>query len=277
LRAELIQHIYVDIDEPVRERSKQVDPILALPKHIPNYTVAQLEQMGELPFTDANGQQQLCGVFSAGMLGSSASALTSSDISLINACTGAQISTSRIGVQLSTNYSPSVPISSQQLATALATLQATNTNKNITPSQLRDMAMGQAQYTDAQNFVNALAAVRQSVGPNQPITPSMILAMVKQANANNTPIPQEYVANAIGYLNGIRTTNSNAGGTNTPPVAQSAPQSASGSSGVSLTALLEQQIAKVFQNAASQGSSSSQPQSDPNAAPPSKNKSQQNQ
>jgi hypothetical protein len=169
-------------------------------------SVQGLRNLGEIQYTDANGQQQWCGVSTTGILGQSANALTSSDKALIYACTGAQFGTSPEGVEMTLNYSPDVALSSQQISASLATFQTTNSSPNFTPSGLRAAAMGSAEYTGCQNFVNALASLRQSLAPNQPITPSMLIAMAKQASTNGAPIPQEYIANAIGYLNGLSLT-----------------------------------------------------------------------
>ena len=83
------------------------------------------------------------------------------------------------------------------------TIDSKEHNQAAVPTVTNALALAQAEFGYAQNFTNAVISVRQSIGQNESITPSMIIAAAKQSNANNVTIPQDYVANAIGYLNGI--------------------------------------------------------------------------
>jgi hypothetical protein len=178
---------------------------LLLALHAPDYTVAQLEAMGETPTVDSNGRAGMSYSETSGTIGISAGALTSSDLALIGNATGAlQIGTGPDGVYISIGSS-GAPTSAQSLNAALAQMRAGNENPKITPSEMLSMANSQAQFDSATSFANVIASIRQSIGPNQAITPSMIISAVKQANASSETIPQYYLTNAIGYLNGIRT------------------------------------------------------------------------
>jgi hypothetical protein len=140
------------------------------------------------------------------VLSPSADALTSSDQALIGAATGAQFQVTSQGLQMTQYYQTGVPISSQDFNASLAQVQQflDKNGETSTPSAVvTTLASANAEFGYVQNFTNAMLSVRQSLGPNQSITPSMIIAAVKQSNANNLTIPQDYVAKAIGYLNGI--------------------------------------------------------------------------
>ena len=169
----------------------------ALGSHIPAYTVQQLEQMGGTPV--GNGMEYSV---TFGALGSSAAGLTGSDLNLLSNATGAQLSTGPQGIQMTVRYN-GAPISAQDLSNALAAVEESNTNKNLTLADMQEMAKSQAQFTQIQTFANDLAALRQSIGPNQSISPLTIINLAKQASASGSPIPESFVANAIGYLNGL--------------------------------------------------------------------------
>jgi hypothetical protein len=142
--------------------------VLTLAQHSPNYTVAQEEALGGVPsVVDGQPGMSYTSTCSSGLLGPASRALNASDLTLINAATDSLI---------------------QQTSNGLSIMVSGN-----------DSALA-----GAQNFANAIAALRESIGENQTITPLMIISAVKQSNANNASIPQSYVANAIGYLNGIR-------------------------------------------------------------------------
>jgi hypothetical protein len=140
------------------------------------------------------------------ILGPSANALTSSDQALISAATGAQFNATSQGLQMIQYYQAGVPINGQDFSAALAKVQQDmikNGQASVPTEVTNALASAGAEFGYVQNFTNAMISVRQSIGPDQSITPSMIIAAVKQSNANNETIPQDYVASAIGYLNGI--------------------------------------------------------------------------
>jgi hypothetical protein len=169
----------------------------------PNYTLAQLEQMGGIPTVGPDGHAAMSYTVTMTTLGPSTAGLTTSDLALASAATGAQFFQTTDGLEMVTQYKPGIPISSQQFNSALSEIETENTNRSLTPSAFTGMALSQAENNDAQAFVSALASLRQSMGADGSITPSMLLALGKQANASDNPIPQEYIANAIGFLNGL--------------------------------------------------------------------------
>jgi hypothetical protein len=140
------------------------------------------------------------------MLGPAASALTSSDQALITAATGAKFNVTPQGLQMVQYYQAGVPISGQDFSAALAQVKQDmieNGQNSVPSSVLNELALGKAEFGYVQNLTNAVLSMRQSIGPNQAITPSMIISAAKQSNASGETIPEDYLANAIGYLNGI--------------------------------------------------------------------------
>jgi hypothetical protein len=103
-------------------------------------------------------------------------------------------------------YQSGVPISAQDYSASLAQVQqdlAEYGQTNVPPAATKGLALGNAEFEYAQNFTNAIISIRQAIDPDQSITPAMIVAAAKQSSANNITVPRGYLANAIGYLNGI--------------------------------------------------------------------------
>jgi hypothetical protein len=139
------------------------------------------------------------------ILGPSASVLSSSDQALITAATGAQFQMTPQGLQMTQAYQSGVPISAQDYSVSLAQVQQylAKHGETAVPAVTSGLALAGAEFGYVQNFTDAIISIRQEIGQNQSITPSMIVAAAKQSNAINITIPQDYVANATGYLNGL--------------------------------------------------------------------------
>ncbi len=135
----------------------------------------------------------------------SANALTPSDIALISAATGAQFQSTPQGLQMVQWYSPGVPINGDDYVNALSVVKEDLKKHGdfASPTAASSLALGEAEFRYAQNFAHAIVSTRKAIGPDKPITPTMVIDAAKQANTNGTTVPEAYVANAIGYLNGI--------------------------------------------------------------------------
>lgn len=135
----------------------------------------------------------------------SADALTPSDLALISAATGAQFQSTPQGLQMVQWSSPGVPIDGNDYANALVVVKEDLKKHGdfASPTAASALALGEAEFGYARNFANAIISMRDVIGREKSITPPMVIDAAKQANANGTTVPQAYVANAIGYLNGI--------------------------------------------------------------------------
>ncbi len=135
----------------------------------------------------------------------SANALTPSDLALISAATGAQFQSTPQGIQMVQWYTPGVPIEGSDYANALKQVKGDLKKHGdfASPTAASALALGEAEFGYAQNFAKAIISMRDAVGPDESITPSMVIDAAKQANAGGATVPEAYVANAIGYLNGI--------------------------------------------------------------------------
>jgi hypothetical protein len=134
-----------------------------------------------------------------------ANVLTPSDLALISAATGAQFQSTPQGLQMVQWYSPGVPINGDDYVNALSTVKDDLKKHGdlASPTAASALALGEAEFRYAKNFTNAISSTRQAIGPAKSITPQMVIDAAKQANAAGTTVPEAYVANAIGYLNGI--------------------------------------------------------------------------
>jgi hypothetical protein len=137
-----------------------------------------------------------------------ANTLTPSDLALISAATGAQFQSTPEGLQMVQWYSPGVPISGDDYANALVVVKGDLKKHGdfASPTTASALALGEAEFGYARNFANAIISTRHAIGPDKSITPTMVIDAAKQANANGATVPEAYVANAIGYLNGIALT-----------------------------------------------------------------------
>ncbi len=135
----------------------------------------------------------------------SAIALTPSDLALITAATGAQFQSTPQGLQMVQWHSPGVPINGDDYVNALATVKEDLKKHGdfASPTAASGLALGEAEFRYAKNFAKAITSTRVAIGPNKSITPQMVIDAAKQANAGGATVPEAYVANAIGYLNGI--------------------------------------------------------------------------
>jgi hypothetical protein len=135
----------------------------------------------------------------------SANVLTPADLALISAATGAQFQSTPQGLQMVQWHSPGVPINGDDYMTALSTVKDDLKKHGdfASPTAASALALGEAEFGYARNFANAIVSTREAIGPGKPITPPMIIDAAKQANAKGATVPEAYVANAIGYLNGI--------------------------------------------------------------------------
>ncbi|MGD0968767.1 MAG: hypothetical protein ABR949_10805 [Candidatus Aquilonibacter sp.] len=134
-----------------------------------------------------------------------ANVLTPSDLALISAATGAQFQSTPQGLQMVQWYSPGVPINGDDYMSALATVQDDLKKHGdlASPTAASALALGEAEFRYAKNFANAIVSTRNAIGPDKSITPTMVIDAAKYANATGSTVPEAYVANAIGYLNGI--------------------------------------------------------------------------
>ena len=134
-----------------------------------------------------------------------ANALTPSDLALISAATGAQFQSTPQGLQMVQWSSPGVPINGNDYVNALAVVKEDLKKHGdfASPTAASALALGEAEFGYARNFANAIISTRHAIGPGKPITPPMVIDAAKQANASDATVPEAYVANAIGYLNGI--------------------------------------------------------------------------
>jgi len=135
----------------------------------------------------------------------SANALTPSDIALISAATGAKFQSTPQGLQMVQWHSPGVPINGNDYVNALTQVKEDLKKHGdfASPTAASALALGEAEFGYARNFAHAIVSTRNAIGPDKSITPTMVIDAAKQANANGATIPEAYVANAIGYLNGI--------------------------------------------------------------------------
>ncbi len=173
--------------------------------------ISTTQAMSNLTAQQVLRQQQNAGsvgseTISWTMLCPSANALRPADQALITAATGAQFQMTPQGLQMTQLYQSGVPINAEDYSAALAQVQQDLKENGVataSPEVAKQLALGQAEFGYVQNFTNAMISLRQSIGPDQAITPSLIIAAVKQSNASSATIPQDYVANTIGYMNGI--------------------------------------------------------------------------
>ncbi|HTC29174.1 MAG TPA: hypothetical protein VK702_00505 [Candidatus Acidoferrum sp.] len=134
-----------------------------------------------------------------------ANVLTPADLALISAATGAQFQSTPQGLQMVQWYSPGVPINGDDYMSALSTVKDDLKKHGdlASPTAASGLALGEAEFRYAKNFTNAIISTRNAIGPTKAITPPMVIDAAKHANASGATVPEAYVANAIGYLNGI--------------------------------------------------------------------------
>jgi len=134
-----------------------------------------------------------------------ANALTPSDLALITAATGAQFQSTPQGLQMVQWHAPGVPINGDDYVNALVVVKQDLKKHGdfASPTQASALALSEAEFGYARNFANAIISTREAIGQNKSITPTMVIDAAKQANVNGATVPEAYVANAIGYLNGI--------------------------------------------------------------------------
>ncbi|MGA8839603.1 MAG: hypothetical protein WB491_03835 [Candidatus Aquilonibacter sp.] len=134
-----------------------------------------------------------------------ANVLTPSDLAMISAATGAQFQSTPQGLQMVQWYSPGVPINGDDYMNALSVVKDDLKKHGdlASTTAASALALGEAEFRYAKNFTKAIISTRVAIGPGKPITPQMVIDASKQANTGGATVPEAYVANAIGYLNGI--------------------------------------------------------------------------